>query len=1162
MRAQRPNTPQVNNPPGNNPQGNQPTQRKEGILKENETRRQMRDEKVRQMLEEVMPIVREARQFSLDVYAKKSEASKEDSKSPLVGELSHLSDQLVKLGKTLDTQSSTIRQGMSDEMEKIRSNIDLLSKTSKEILDLAPKYREILNRYKAEAWTGASPEMRSEREQVLGNALERLRPRVEEALSIKSENKPVQEKQELLRKLWGGCQSTFKKQDFKPCDELIGAVEQTTPVVFKLEAKWQEFERNLASHNQIFGYLNNLKTNHPKPLEFKQQSLATKAEAKLLAKDQANWELANQKLGEAVALAKSALPDNGSACLTFEKDWQELQQLIARALDTKSDCPALQDELELLVQYRDEITNAAKAFDYEQAQYVMSLANSRAGSILRDHQRWEEWKQAGKQHQSLFKAIEKIKSTSSTEPSLIGFQKAFEASNKFATAGQFSSAMTSLNLAISQGQELLKKALGPVGEKYIREFDLCSEQINKAMAVVPKYQEVRTAKDELVAALKEVESAADQKDYSYALQMVDVTNSRAWTLLEVAKQQQLFEQATVNYKKLESEALKVDDNLPGVSRLVVQLKQEWQAVQNASNQKLTTAIQLLKTAVRTASTIVGIGRTRQRQNDVHLLLKPTLETVQKTYIPNGTAQNYQRLQGQQEYDLFLKALANFEKKRDQPQALYAVNQAANAYLAVHKALPQDVQRKSPARERQETCVLTIQQMAHLKLAAEFNKIGPPPWNPEQENRIGQVRAEVAFEDGCLKGEAEKKQGVNGSYWINSVEWGESPEQNKQKKQLLFKPISDESTIAGFPTGGAAVREVMGKRINETLIAATGLSFDVPDTYLISVNGDRIEGKEGQGTQTGSAQVFAPSRGSLLSFMEKDAEFMKKVSKKSGQKMAMLDLVMVQTDRNSGNFMVGEPDETGNPTLIPIDHGLILPPPEGIVKRAQRGFIKGNMILDLPSADEKFDDEFQSYIELLDPQEIEYNLQQERLALGKQNPNLDLSTLLSDEAILSSKRSTQFLKYAAKDLTIKEIFQTLAAENVSLLNCSDQDMSTVFAEAVKKAKNRTKALEEVNAMSPAMLVDFEQKLVGLGWCQFGGMTAFEEWLETFAEDALRWYKLGLENPRLRKELDQTLNALGNPPELLKQLERLTLVQKIEHVRKVMEEYIPAVDEPTK
>lgn len=95
--------------------------------------------------------------------------------------------------------------------------------------------------------------------------------------------------------------------------------------------------------------------------------------------------------------------------------------------------------------------------------------------------------------------------------------------------------------------------------------------------------------------------------------------------------------------------------------------------------------------------------------------------------------------------------------------------------------------------------------------------------------------------------------------------------------------------------------------------------------------------------------------------------------------------MLQVDRNPGNFLVGKGDD-GAYTLTPVDQGLAFPSKEGLSRRAMHGLLV-NQIRAMPGADEPFDDEMLARIEMIEPDELESALKQQRDVMKKQYPGM-------------------------------------------------------------------------------------------------------------------------------------------------------------------------------
>ena len=90
--------------------------------------------------------------------------------------------------------------------------------------------------------------------------------------------------------------------------------------------------------------------------------------------------------------------------------------------------------------------------------------------------------------------------------------------------------------------------------------------------------------------------------------------------------------------------------------------------------------------------------------------------------------------------------------------------------------------------------------------------------------------------------------MSGSFWLEETVWGDKPTDTTMQKTFIFKPTAAEADVPGFPKGGSAAREVMGKAVSDQLQAQMGLDFGTPETSLTyaifnTSRAGRLEGSE-------------------------------------------------------------------------------------------------------------------------------------------------------------------------------------------------------------------------------------------------------------------------------------------------------------------------------
>lgn len=1138
-----------------------------------------------------MPEIHRAKQFALTVDGQRRSAVKENAESKLAVALVVLSDDLNEMVTKIDGQSKLVRQhAEKKDFDAAQEEFDKGFTLAKDILGKEDEFQKLLKEADQEVppLAGTPTETTSREQRDFDREFKRCDELLQQALSIKSEAKSVTEPQTLVGRLRKDCLAYADEKNIYKAGELLGYAVQHARVTLSCQQRLQQFESELSSYGRLFGQLEKL-TPEPNSEQagFKQQALDSRDAATAAARDTAEFDVAQQKLKEAIEAANKALLDGGRLAQSFDSEWRKISAVVEQALNIKSDNAFVQDLQKGLDEYKKNIEKAALDHDYATADDEMGLAHSRARWVLDAEQQWQEFRQELLGSQQQLDAAAKLPTSEQIKAQQEQLAIAREELDRHAQQGNYGEARKALNTALSLAVELLTTGGSKQMAGYFAGLDDNRALFQQADEVVPVYQCVKDAQKSYGSEKQVMVTCESQSEWESAEMSQSIVFTRATILVQLGQQQREFEIRRQALREVFEAAQKADSDIPGVGKLQQQLNNQLQQAETTAATDLVKAKQQLTPAFKTANEILGLSQTKDRQQGVFEMLQGPLDDVKRTYLPTGTADGY----GSENindnggrFDMFLGAMRKLETDRaalENEQKQQVLNPGeiqrllkevqtdverlranATAFLKDLAKLSESQRNSKENQRRKQICETALQQAAHLKLAYALESIGPPPWDKDQEGRVGQLRSEVAFEDGYLKAEKLQGGGVNASYWINNVLWGDTPGSEKKQKQLLFKPSESEEPIMGFPEGSLACREVMGKATNDTLQAMTGLDFGIPETYVISVPISRIDGQIGEGMFTGSAQAFAPSQGGYNEMLHRDPSFPEKIPKTETQKMAILDIVMVQTDRNPGNFMVGMPDQNGNPTLVPIDHGLVLPNREGLVRRTGRGIINGNVLLNLPGADEKFDEEMQSRIELIDPDQIATALQQQRDVLKSQHGTMDVDSMINDEAILMAKRSAQFLKYAAKELTIQEIFNVIAVDNVDLLLCDDNDREQVFADAVARAKDRSKAKQSWKALSENERNEMREVLVNLGWeCPFNGFMSgknFDLWLEHYGPQALKWYKSRIENPAVRKEINDGLKTLGDPQELKQEIVKLPLPKQLEKVREAVSKIDPLME----
>jgi len=155
------------------------------------------------------------------------------------------------------------------------------------------------------------------------------------------------------------------------------------------------------------------------------------------------------------------------------------------------------------------------------------------------------------------------------------------------------------------------------------------------------------------------------------------------------------------------------------------------------------------------------------------------------------------------------------------------------------------------------------------------------------------------------------EGTGGTYFLK----------NPQNKTVaVFKPADEDPLSSNNPKyssecmphfkgilpGEGASREVFAYEINQGFTK-------IPETLMVSVSHWVFTGQEVLKQKQGSFQKFVPNKGTAEEYGSS------LFTVEDVHRVAMLDLLLVNCDRNGGNFLV-----THDNQLIPIDHSFCLP----------------------------------------------------------------------------------------------------------------------------------------------------------------------------------------------------------------------------------------------
>ena len=256
----------------------------------------------------------------------------------------------------------------------------------------------------------------------------------------------------------------------------------------------------------------------------------------------------------------------------------------------------------------------------------------------------------------------------------------------------------------------------------------------------------------------------------------------------------------------------------------------------------------------------------------------------------------------------------------------------------------------------------------------------------------------------------------------------------------------------------------------------GVDFGVSPTGIARLESDSFSSgeKSGEKSRVGALQQAVPNEGSLLDKLSDDPGFAKSVKKEDVQKVALMDFLTLQGDRNAGNLLVQ--DVGGEKRLVPIDGGFAFPstelfgmasagmggapmnfdgPPPATVEEREiaKGGMEGkNALMMLPQSQEKFSDEMLKSIEALDPSALVKGLKKSNAEISEATP--EVSGLVGDENMENVRRSAVFLKKAAPLFTVAELGEIYATDFKRVLAAPpkqlDKEMTAVINLGRKRA----------------------------------------------------------------------------------------------------------------
>jgi len=239
------------------------------------------------------------------------------------------------------------------------------------------------------------------------------------------------------------------------------------------------------------------------------------------------------------------------------------------------------------------------------------------------------------------------------------------------------------------------------------------------------------------------------------------------------------------------------------------------------------------------------------------------------------------------------------------------------------------------------------------------------------------------------------EGVNGTYFIRDTE-GHVIAIFKPEDEELSSPNNPKSQLEendrGILTGEAAAREVLASKLNDRFDGF----FAVPRTCMVKMTHPIFGNVEGKPVvKVGSLQEFVENDGSAgdvgPSIFPTDEV----------HRMAILDLILHNTDRHEGNILFKETSD--GVKLIPIDHGFSLPDKVG-----------GAWFdwLNYPQAKKEFSEDILSVVEQIDADTLSEDFTGVKLR-PECRRTLDMSILLVKKGVKAGLTPKQLGLFASR-----------------------------------------------------------------------------------------------------------------------------------------------------
>jgi hypothetical protein len=528
---------------------------------------------------------------------------------------------------------------------------------------------------------------------------------------------------------------------------------------------------------------------------------------------------------------------------------------------------------------------------------------------------------------------------------------------------------------------------------------------------------------------------------------------------------------------------------------------------------------------------------------MHEALSTSVEFMRKAMVPTGVIKDQQAVRD---------AAARIPEIAGMLSAMRdATQNPSKDNGAAMEAAARDVLAKAQADADEDTAALAAQVLARgtmMRLVAEYEDLGDPPWDTAKADRASELQAELFFLEGAItQGQPNYEapglgsdSGASESWWIErqDVSTSGNPE---GKKKYIFKPAELEATVlSGLTPGSGAPREVLAKRLDE-LMAGAGFDIGVSPTTLASIDAAHLGTIDpAKGPMMGSMQQLAPADGELADNIADFVTFSETIDKKNFDDVAVFDMLFANLDRHAKNMLYKTDPDTGKNYLVPIDHGSALPDPEALY--ASRSSIGAGVNImahgEMVPAQSPLGAETVEALMRMDADQMVADLKQANADMANRHEATE--GMISDAAIDALGARIRFIQAAAsEDIPVAKLFEMLAVGALEIAQTGPDDMAALVKQLDETVTKFTAAKADITAFASTVPEAngapnrgrVRDVLLDLGWAGTTSKSDFGSWLEENPELAARIIKTNMENPALLNEIERLRpQALQNDPEI--------------------------------